>query len=173
MFTTVEDFKANVSGIAVTNKFLVDFSKALYLFEPYFPNGTYKYLIKDIDIPDFTLESTHASLWGKKFSVVNGMTESPVSITFISDKDMKLRHCFELWMNKIFNKETFTAGYFDDYISDIEISVLNGKFDVIRKYQMMDAYPESLSKITLSHDSDTGTVMTFSASFVYKEWKVK
>jgi hypothetical protein len=170
MFTTVDEFKANVSGIAVTNKFLIDFSQALYLFEPYFPNGTYKYLVKDIDIPPYILNSSDSHLWGKKHSVIKGMEISPIDITFICDKDMKIRHCFENWMNKIFDRETFTVGYFDEYVSDIVISVLNGKLQTIRKYTMEDAYPEHLSQIALSHDGEN-TVMTFTSTFICHYWK--
>jgi len=177
MFSTIEDFKSAVTGIAPLNKFRVIFSpngrgkKKLNFFQK-FNQNEYQYLVMNVSIPGQTLNPVSTNFWGIDKKIASGIyVDKPIMITWLCDHKMKIRTCLEEWIDMIFDKTTCTVSYFDDYVVDAVIQVLNRKLEIVKEYKLKDAWPTNISSVNLSYAAND-EAMTFTSAFDYTFFEV-
>ena len=120
---------------------------------------------------------------GKLFSTVDqkintvstflpyGTVFEDVVMTFRCSDDMFERKFFEDWQLLIQNPITKSYGYYENYISDIEIFEYDSELNrVVHGVRLIEAYPFVVSPYTLQNDAQN-TYKQQSISFKYKEWK--
>jgi hypothetical protein len=170
MFKTVEDFKASISGLAVSNRYHVTFSRTQFL--SIFPKNEYSYLVSSINIPGQEIKINSATFWGMKKDIASTVDFDPISMVFLCDSEMKVRRAFEMWLDEIVNKSTFTAGYYKDYTCFITIQVLNRALVPIREYKIREAYPTNITDIPLGYEKND-EAMQFTVTFKYWDFETR
>ena len=71
-----------------------------------------------------TAEDTN--IYGPSRQVVDGVTYADeIDIEFQSSSDLQERVFFENWQRQTFNEKTWNLQYYDDYIGEIEIYILD------------------------------------------------
>ena len=170
MFNTVEDYKAAIEGVAPSNRYQVKFTRTKFLTA--FPKHEYKFLAIAINIPGQELKTSTATFWGMKKEVVSSIDFDPITITFVCDKDLRIRKAFEDWIDEIVNKGTFTVGYYEDYTCDLIITVLNKALQPVREYRVREVHPKNINDISLGYDKND-EAMQFNVSFAFWDFEIK
>ena len=103
--------------------------------------------------------------------------ESPYSITypaldmsFILDRNMRVKQYFTDWMNQVFNRETRTVGYRANYTKVIDIYVTDKEGNVVHNVKLHECYPRSIADQALSYSSTD--FLRLNVSIVFKYWEV-
>ena len=67
------------------------------------------------------------------------------------------RVMFEKWQYAAFNQQTFNMGYYNDYVGQVDIYLLNRQMQRTYGLKLHEAFPSTLGDVTLSYDS-TGII---------------
>ncbi len=94
---------------------------------------------------------------------------SDFECTFISSGNMLERKVFDAWIGAMFNKD-HTVAYYDDYVVDVSIEVLNESDEVVYTYKLSEAYPSAINPLGLDR-STANQFQTFQASFHFTKPK--
>ena len=129
------------------------------------------YECNKVNFPGRTLSTTmDENIYGPKRNLVQGFDFGSVIANFYCHNDMRERKFFENWQNIAFNPQTWSMGYYDDYVGTAEIYSLDQQDN--RKYgvQLVEAFPEIIGEMQL--DSTTAaSVQSVDVTFKYRYWK--
>lgn len=92
---------------------------------------------------------------------------SPLKISFMCDPTYKHRQYFEEWMHAVINPVSMTAGFYDEFISNIKIKTFDVTGNIRSIMELTECYPVDVSDIELSYDEES-SVVTFDVTFTYK-----
>ena len=109
-------------------------------------------------IPGISLTTTDFKLYGGMplLKIPTGRNYNDIRLTFLTQADSSDRHYFENWLNNISNFSTNTVGYYDDWASNIEISV----------YDESAAAGKLGSQVTFTPEVEGGTSQSFPTATV-------
>jgi len=144
---------------------------AVYIFPKSITTGTGKNVIgmlcHEAVFPFHTF--TTNSYWynNKETSFINKIDYDPATFTFYVDRDNVLFDFFNKWNKNIYN-EDHQFGFYDDYISTIEIEIFDRRMQTSAIATLVDAYPINFQSLDLGY-SQNDAVMTFQVSFQFKE----
>lgn len=107
---------------------------------------------------------------GRQFiKVPNGYANEDVTFTFLLTNDYYIRKIFDTWMNKVINFETYTAGYKEDYTTDVVIQQLNKNNIPIYGIKLLNAYPINIQAIELNNTAEN-TVQKVTVTMTYEDF---
>lgn len=89
--------------------------------------------------------------------------------TYISSGNMIEKKVFDSWIGVMFNKD-HTVAYFDDYVVDILVEVLNEADQVVYTYKLTECYPSAINPLSLDR-SVTNQYQVFNVSFNFTKPK--
>jgi hypothetical protein len=79
-----------------------------------------------------------------------------------------------MWQRSAISSQTHNIGYYDDYVADLNIFQL-GSFasrqerdDVTYAVKLYDCFPQTISPVSYSHD--TNTIQTFTVTLNFRYW---
>lgn len=86
---------------------------------------------------------------------------------YYCSEDLKERDFFEGWQNIIFNRDTGSVGYYEDYASTVELLKYDYGFNRIQaRYKFLEAYPTNVGEQAFSYDgTDEITRLTITWAF--------
>jgi len=103
------------------------------------------------------------------------------TITFICSEDLREKLFFEKWQDLVFGNhregETdlkmsqYNTGYYDDYVSTIEIAQFNENNDETYTIKLLEAFPAEVSPLSLSWNTDD--IHRLQVSFAYRSFEDK
>jgi hypothetical protein len=160
-------------GYAVPNRFDV-----LILHPPklkYYINGINPSVVslrcESIDLPGRSLNAAEdTNIYGPSRNIVTGVTYAgEISMVFQASADLKERIFFEEWQKLAFGEEVWNVGYYNDYVSAVEIYVLD-RADV-RRYgiKLHEAYPKEIAATTLDQGANSEIIKN-TINFQYRYW---
>ena len=124
-----------------------------------------------ISFPGRNLDTTpDTNIYGPTREIVDGYSYAPINATFQCASDMREKTYFETWQRLAYNPQTWSMGYYHDYVGTVQIYQLdeNNK----RRYgvELVEAFPETIAEQALSYDS-TNQINKVSITFSYRYWK--
>ena len=122
-------------------------------------------LCNEASLPFYTFTTTDMFYNNKNYSFVNKIDFDPISISFYVDKFNKVLKFFDLWKNQIID-ENYQFGYYDDYISQIMVNVLDTRGEFAVTAILHDAFLLNINPINLAF-SESDAVMHMQASFKF------
>ncbi len=93
-----------------------------------------------------------------------------VTFTFLIDKDFTTKDFFVDWARSIVNPISRKVQYPADYYSQIILSALDNKDEIICQWLILDVFPRSVAPVTFS--STNSEVLRLPVSFAYRKWIV-
>ena len=177
----IDEFRSNISnegGLQRTNQFRLNISIPKFLTDSIdlgsfseltgmsAYNNTLSLLCKSIEVPAKTLNTTEIKINGQRRVVPANYTWDNITITFIDTNSCVVYNTIYDWMDSINNPATNTGRFYDDYISELKIDYLDKRNDVLGYIRLVDAFPISLSRSSLSYDNQN-EVMTTKVTFTY------
>ena len=126
-----------------------------------------------VEIPGQTIISSPDELrYGPLREVATAATYGPTAITFICTPGLPERTFFTAWQDKIINKESWEAHYYNDYARDFSITVK--ALDAMEKpkygVMMYEVFPKTVSGQSFGHASNDA-YQTLDVEFAFRYWK--
>lgn len=90
---------------------------------------------------------------------------TPINITFMCDREMKIYKFFENWQLLISGGNSFYMPFYDDIIGSAKIFVLDRQGNTSSEIVLTECYPSKLTDIDLSYEADG--VQTFDVELNY------
>lgn len=138
-------------------------------------------LCKSTNLPGSNLGVIEVPFRGRTVKIAGDRTFDNWSATFFNDKDFKVRSFFEEWSQFINTHEENTAPRFipefgeAGYMATIKVHQLEKNAteaggSIIRSYELVHAFPTSVSSIDLAYDSND-QIEEFTVEFQMSYWK--
>ena len=107
---------------------------------------------------------------GRQLKVAGDRTFENWTATIINENDFAARNSFEQWMSLLNEHQDGTGEHREaEYYRNITIEQLNRRNEVVKTYELIDAFPVNLSAIDLSYDT-TDAIEEFTVEFAYQYW---
>ena len=82
---------------------------------------------------------------------------------------MREKKFFEDWQDIVYSRDGVSTGYYDDYISRIEVIKLNASMtEKTAHYQFNEAYCTNVAEIGLNNESD---ILKLGISFKFRNYE--
>ena len=172
----LDQFIAGVkSGMARTNRFKVAFSMPKCL-----TNG-YTTVAPDTDLRKILLFCDQVQIPGVNFSTIQSRTfgefrdvpyeklYDAVNLSFYIDKDLMVKSFFDSWISGIQDKYTRTFNYYNEYITDVTIEVLDMVDKSVYIIDLHEAYPKTVGSVQL--DQASKDIMKLNVTMQYKYFR--
>ena len=178
--SSVSEFLGKIQQGVKPNLFLVDLQFPAN--HPDNPTGDNKDIVdilcKSAGIPASNLGTIEIPFRGRVVKIAGDRTFDNWTVTFINDKDFKVRGYMERWLEAINShkgnvSDLFVPNNGSGYTADLKVKQLerDSASSVIREYVFRDAFPTSVSQIDLSYDSND-QIEDFTVDFQYQYWEV-
>lgn len=164
-----QSFKEEVrkKGLARTNRYEV--------LIPRFPNvGNAPRLITlfcdAANLPGMNIGTTAQRFYGEAWEMPYERMFDPVTLSFYMDSSMTIKYGFDQWQSQIIDPVTRTINYYDNYVQDIDIKILNiDENQSPYGVRLYEAYPKTVNSINL--DAASRDVMKLQVSIQYRYWR--
>ena len=114
---------------------------------------------------------TDGNPYGPTREVVDGVTYAEdISMTFQASSGLDERVFFEEWQELAFNKQTWNVGYYNNYVSTVEIYLLDRQDQRRYGIKLIEAFPKTISGTDLSQAANNEIIKT-SVSFSFRYWQ--
>ena len=116
-----------------------------------------------------TLDDTN--IYGPVRQIVDGVTYAEdITMMFQSSSGLAERAFFEDWQRNAFNEENWNINYHKDYVSTIEIYLLDKKDKRRYGIKLFDAFPKTIGAIDLNYASNNEMIKT-PVTFSFRYWE--
>lgn len=92
-----------------------------------------------------------------------------ITLSFYCDNEYNTREYFDIWFSTVFNVESKTTNYYNEYISDIRLYALDRYGNDTYGIVLENAYPVGLSAVDMGYDQND-EVQNIDVTFTYKKW---
>ena len=114
---------------------------------------------------------TDGNPYGPTREVVDGVTYAEdIAMTFVASAGLEERVFFEEWQELAFNKQTWNIGYYNDYVSTVEIYMLNRQDERRYGIKLIEAFPKTIAGTDLSQTTSSEIIRT-SVTFSFRYWE--
>lgn len=172
----LNNFIASVKskGLMSTNRYRVEFSLPPALAAS---KNTYNYVgdlrkvllfCDSVQLPGMSISTQQSRAYGEFREMPYERLFDNISLTFYVDNSMDSKALWDAWINSIQDPVTRQFNYYNDYISDITIYVLDRQNKEQYKVKLYECYPKSIGSIQL--DYSARDVMKLQVSINYKYW---
>ena len=164
---------SNGTGYAVPNRFdvLILPPGQLKVLTPGIDPAIVSLRCESIDLPGRSLNAAEdTNIYGPSRNIVTGITYAgEVSMTFQASTHLDERVFFEEWQKLAFNENTWNVNYYNDYVSAVEIYVLDRQD--VRRYglKLHEAYPKEIAATTLDQGANSEIIKN-TINFQYRYW---
>ena len=168
----IDDFKSNLlGGGARTNQFRVTITEPSGIAIGLDVRRT-SFLCKASKTPEVALGEIELAYRGRKIYMTGDREAAGEwSTTFYMDTDYMIRNALERWsngMNDFADNTGVTA--MSEYATDLNVDHLDRDGTVIKSYIFKNAWPKSMSEVTLDSSEDS-TIAEFECTWRYQQFE--
>jgi len=111
---------------------------------------------ESINLPGRNLNtSTDSNIYGPTREVVNGVTYADdITMTFQASSGLEERVFFEEWQSLAFDERTWNVGYYNDYISTIDVYLLDRQDNRRYGLKFWEVFPKTINATQLSQGAN-------------------
>lgn len=119
-------------------------------------------------LPGINISTTQARSYGELREIPYERLFDNITLTFFVDTGMEVKYIFDEWIAAIQNPHTRQMGWYDNYVTDLNITVQDKDENDTYSITLYECYPKSISPITLDYNSKD--IMKLQVSMNYKYW---
>jgi hypothetical protein len=164
----INTFTSNFDGGARSNLFKIQITSPAHgAAFPYAGDAITVY-VKSIQLPEHSLGEIPVNHMGRIYKYPGDRVYNDISLTVLSDHDMKARHFFEAW-NEAWNQHQSNTGKKPDpaaFNCEVNLQQLGRDHTVVRDYKLSRAWCSDVSPVDLSYDNNDALV-EFTATIKY------
>lgn len=161
--SNVDDEKTNffTEGVEIIKKFIPGASNI---------TRGLSYSVEQTELPGKSLTTTEVKYNGDFYKIPYGVIYGVHPFTFRVSRDSFEKNVIDDWMLNIYDSETHTVNYFNDYTSRIIIEQLDSNDRVVHSVVLIDAFPIISNAINLDQ-GENNTYERLMVQFAYRKWK--
>ena len=127
---------------------------------------------ESVNLPGVNLNTlTDSNIYGPTREIVDGVTYAEdITMVFVASAGLEERVFFEEWQKQAFDPATWDIGYYHDYVSDINLYLLDRKDERRFGIKFREAFPKTIAATDLSQSSNNEIIKT-SVSFAFRFWE--
>ena len=127
---------------------------------------------ESVTLPGRTLNTLDdTNIYGPVRQIVDGVTYAEdVTMMFQSSSGLSERAFFEDWQRNAFNEGNWNVNYHKQYVSTIEIYLLDKKDTRRYGIKLFDAFPRTIGAIDLNYASNNEMIKT-PVTFSFRYWE--
>ena len=129
------------------------------------------YFLEGVTIPGRTISAVKYSLWDKPIDMPTGYENQELTLDFLMPNDHYIRNLFYQWHHNIINTKTQLINYRNEYVTDMNIFILNDWNTNGYQVQLTEAYPLSYNSYAFSASSTEYAKL--SVTFAYNKMTEK
>ena len=124
-----------------------------------------------INLPGRNLNSTtDSNIYGPTREVVNGITYAEdITMTFQASSGLEERVFFEEWQAKAFDERTWNVKYYNDYVSTVQIYVLDRQDQRRFGIELREAFPKTINATELGQGINN-ELIKLGVTFSFRYW---
>jgi len=108
----------------------------------------------DIQIPARDISEFEYKTNGEPRSIGFLHNHGNLDMEFYCSEDLRERSFFETWQDIIYNRNAVSTGYYNDYISRVEVIKYNASMtEVTAKYRFNEVYPTNIGAFELNSET--------------------
>lgn len=163
--TKINDFKTSFSDFLRPNLYAVYFFPKKNFFQQ--DKNQIGMLSHETTFPFMTF--TTNSFWynNKETFFVNKIDYDPASFNFYVDRDNIILGFFDAWIKQIIDSE-HRLGYYDDYVSTIEVELFDRQMKTSAIATIIDAYPVNITSMDLAY-AQNDAILNLNVSFQFRD----
>lgn len=171
MALNINEFISNVGTPASTAFFRVQ------ILNPVDATADLKspFMVKAAQVPASNLGTTEIPYMGRKIKIAGDRQFDAWTVSVLNDEENSVRNALEAWSNAINGNETNTRHFVNAspslYKSQAQVSMLSRTGKVLRVYNMVGIWPQSVSAIDLDW-ANSDSPMEFQTVFEYDYFEV-
>ena len=127
---------------------------------------------ESISLPGRNLNTlTDTNIYGPTREIVNGVTYAEdITMTFQASSGLDERVFFEEWQKQAFDENEWNVGYYNGYVSEVQIYLLDRKDQRRYGLRLLEAFPKTIEATELNQGTNNEIVKT-SVSFSFRYWE--
>jgi len=166
---SLHDFISQIKseGLSRTNRFLVNIASPNTLTTGDSDTSRLIQLYcEQASLPGMAYASTPVRSFGENREIVYERNFEPITLTFYVDRKMSVLRFFNDWMDAIVNPNTRESSYYDDYTTQMSITMQDTADNDTYEVVFYEVYPKSVAAIQLDYNSKD--VAKLAVTFNYK-----
>ena len=125
---------------------------------------------ESISFPGRNIDTTpDTNIYGPTREIATGFSFAELSATFQCSSDLKEKDFFENWQKASFNANTWAMQFYNDYIGEIQIYLLDEKDNRRYGVKIWECFPKNIAAQTLDY-STINEQMKIDVTFSYRYW---
>lgn len=117
-------------------------------------------------IPGMNLMTADTRIFGEATEMPHSIIYAPLVLSFYVDRDLIAKRALDRWMNSVFDRDTRTVGFYDDYTRDVDVFLTDKTGETVYCIRLHEAYPKNIGDIHLSYAGDS--VLKVDVTLAYK-----
>ena len=111
------------------------------------------------------------NIYGPSREIVSGVTYAgDVEMMFQASSGLKERAFFEEWQKKAFSEETWNVGYHNDYVSEVQIYLLDKQNQRRYGIRLHEALPKTIGAVALNQ-APSSEIIKIPVTFSFRWWE--
>jgi len=161
---TLNDFISNIKSrsLARHNRFTVAIAGGLDSPD----KNLVELFCEQAVLPGLNFASQPTRSFGEQREVVYDRNFESINLTFLVDREMKVKQFFDEWSNLIIDPDNRLVGYYDSYVKQITIITQDTEDSDTYHTFLYEAYPKTIGAVQL--DNNSKDVMKLQVTFNYK-----
>lgn len=102
-----------------------------------------------------------------KYKIPYGISYEPVTFSFYADANLDSLRYFEAWQSSVMNYSSNTMNFFNEYVSDIKLYIMNAEGKDVYGVQLFECFPMNIAQVDLAYGNGN-TVLSINVTFSYK-----
>ena len=127
---------------------------------------------ESVSMPGRTLATSEdTNIYGPVREIVDGVVYAgDVEMLFQASSDLKERIFFEKWQQRAFDQKTWSVRYHDEYISEVQIYLLDKQDQRRYGIRLHEAYPKTIGPVALNQ-APSSEIIKIPVSFSFRWWE--
>ena len=125
---------------------------------------------ENISFPGRNIDtSPDTNIYGPTREIATGFSFAELSATFQCSSDLREKEFFENWQKASFNANTWAMQFYNDYIGEIQIYLLDEQNERRYGVKVWECFPKNIGEQTLNY----GTIneqLKLNVTFSYRYW---
>jgi hypothetical protein len=160
--SNINEIRTNIinSGLAYSNRYEIDIA-----FPKRHPSRdilSLRSMLLRCDsaiIPGRSLSTTPYRFYGPARNMpYEPIYSGEMNLSIILSADMRERNFFEAWLNSIVNPVNFKFAFYDDYVTNMTITVIDKSDIPAARFIVEEVYPKSIGDIQMGYDRENDFV---------------
>jgi hypothetical protein len=124
-----------------------------------------------VDLPGNTLDTIpDNNIYGPNRNIVQGISYADsIDAKFLMDENFDIHQYFQEWQRLMYDDKTWNLKYYNDYIGNMDIFILNRDHRPTAAFRLWEVYPATIGSISLDMGSRE-PINAFTVSFNFRFW---